>query len=86
MLLCAKMSFVEFVYLAPLPQLDRGLGYEPRRRGFESLKARHNSETEFTFGIPSLFYRAIWVNVYFILLKDMFKTHLFYFTCGEIPP
>ena len=26
---------------APLPQLDRGLGYEPRRRGFESLKARH---------------------------------------------
>ena len=25
---------------APLPQLDRGLGYEPRRQGFESLKAR----------------------------------------------
>ena len=25
---------------APVPQLDRGLGYEPRRRGFESLRAR----------------------------------------------
>ncbi len=24
-----------------LPQLDRGLGYEPRRRGFESLVPRH---------------------------------------------
>ena len=40
---CAKISFADFKRLdAPLPQLDRGLGYEPRRRGFESLKARQN--------------------------------------------
>ena len=29
---------------APLPQLDRGLGYEPRRQGFESLKARQKKD------------------------------------------
>lgn len=38
---------------APLPQPDRGLGYEPRRRGFESLKARQRKNTRqgvFFFG------------------------------------
>ena len=37
---CAKIILADFNNYAPLPQLDRGLGYEPRRRGFESLKAR----------------------------------------------
>ena len=46
----AKIDFADFRY-APLPQLDRGLGYEPRRRGFESLKARQNRRTPTLVGV-----------------------------------
>ena len=54
---------INIVILAPVPQLDRGLGYEPRRRGFESLRARQKESHSFewfsfcfvlTWGIRSL--------------------------------
>ena len=38
---------------APLAQLDRAFGYEPKGRGFESLKARHVAASP--FGLPRFF-------------------------------
>ncbi len=35
------IAVVEITY-APLAQLDRAFGYEPKGRGFESLKARQS--------------------------------------------
>ena len=65
---CAKISFADFKRLdAPLPQLDRGLGYEPRRRGFESLKARHEKR---------LFRRIVFFQLY-LPSASYFATQLY---------
>ena len=38
---CGIISKYEKNVYVPLAQLDRVFGYEPKGRGFESLKARH---------------------------------------------
>ena len=50
-LVCAMIAasyppscFLERFGVAPVAQLDRVLGYEPRGRGFESCRARQNSK------------------------------------------
>src|SRR5690606_36252116 len=37
-----RENAIVFVFTAPVAQLDRVLGYEPRGRGFESCRARQN--------------------------------------------
>ena len=42
--------------MAPVAQLDRVLGYEPRGRAFESLRARHLNKGLAITLIPSFFH------------------------------
>ena len=41
MRVCVIIHFAHEQSLAPLAQLDRAFGYEPKGQGFESLMARH---------------------------------------------
>jgi hypothetical protein len=47
---CDKIAAV-----APVAQLDRVLGYEPRGRGFESCRARHKCMKRGHLSVPSFF-------------------------------
>ena len=73
---CGIISRYEKTVYVPLAQLDRVFGYEPKGRGFESLKARQ-TKSGYPFGYP------LFVSRSFITQNPAnFRTRKFVITCA----